>query len=162
MLSRLMLHAGLIAALERAAVQFVGPAWPAVAPAWDPDDLKLYLRAGFLPTNTVLWTAGEGGSYLGAISPYPPVIKGVTPDRLPHGAQDQVITITGSHLASGTVRFSTPGVSGGIAVFAGTQVTIPVSVASGASTGRGIVTVTTPAGTVSHEFRVDKTPVPAR
>jgi lactate permease len=33
MLSRLMLHAGLIAALEQAAVQFVGPAWPWVAPA---------------------------------------------------------------------------------------------------------------------------------
>lgn len=32
-LSRLMLHAGLIAALERAAVQFVGSAWPWVAPA---------------------------------------------------------------------------------------------------------------------------------
>ena len=33
MLSRLMLHGGLIAALEQAAVQFVGPAWPWVAPA---------------------------------------------------------------------------------------------------------------------------------
>jgi len=32
-LSRLMLHAGLIGALEQAAVQFVGPAWPWVAPA---------------------------------------------------------------------------------------------------------------------------------
>lgn len=32
-LSRLMLHAGLIGALEQAAVQVVGPAWPWVAPA---------------------------------------------------------------------------------------------------------------------------------
>jgi lactate permease len=32
-LSRLMLHAGLIAALEQAAVQLVGPAWPWVAPS---------------------------------------------------------------------------------------------------------------------------------
>ncbi len=83
-----------------------------------------------------------------------PAISMVTPDSLIQGAINQPVTIAGANLTGATVSFSNSGITGGQASVAATSIRLPVNIAANASSGAGIITVTTAGGSASGTFSV--------
>jgi hypothetical protein len=106
-------------------------------------------------TVTVTTTGGSANSpFTVTAATQAPSISSVTPNSLPQGTMSQSVTIAGTNLTGGTVSFSNPGVSGGIASVSATSITLPVTVLSNATTGVGTVSVTTSGGVASSAFTV--------
>jgi len=83
-----------------------------------------------------------------------PAISSVTPNSLVQGAANQTVTIAGANLTGGMVSFNNAGISGGPATISATSISLPVSVATTATTGAGSITVSTIGGSATSTFSV--------
>jgi hypothetical protein len=93
-------------------------------------------------------------------SPAAPTITSVSPANLAQGAINQIITISGTNLTGAAVSFSNPGISGGPATVTATSISLPVTIATNAVIGAGIVTVTTASGSAPAFFSVTDAAIP--
>jgi len=109
--------------------------------------------AGTVTVTTASGSASRPFSVTAAAIPAP-AISSVTPNSLGQGSANQIVTIAGANLTGGMVSFNNTGISGGPATISATSISLPVSVATTATTGPGIVTVSTAGGSATSAFSV--------
>lgn len=116
--------------------------------------------AGTVSVTTAYGSASTAFGVTAAAMPAP-TINSITPSSLAQGAIAQTVSIAGTNLMSATISFNNTGITTGPAIVTPTLINLPVSIASNATSGAGVVTVTTASGSASGAFNVTAAAIPA-